>query len=197
MNTDRALQLLGQGHQPRVVAAALGVTESAISQLLSQEQYAREVTEKRAAALSRYSDLDDKWNALEDRLLDKLEKVVPMLMKPRDILHALDKVNGAKRRGSFAPQESLPQDRVVALDLPPSVQYNIITNINKQVVEIQGSNGESQSLVTIPTSQLDGLANEKRERKAITGRCEESATIESANSPALLSKPAENLADLL
>ena len=197
MNTDRALQLLGQGHQPRVVAAALGVTESAISQLLSQEQYAREVTEKRAAALSRYSDLDDKWNALEDRLLDKLEKVVPMLMKPRDILHALDKVNGAKRRGSFAPQESLPQDRVVALDLPPSVQYNIITNINKQVVEIQGSNGESQSLVTIPTSQLDGLANEKRERKAITSGSEESATIESANSPALLSKPAENLADLL
>ncbi|TFZ81691.1 hypothetical protein [Candidatus Macondimonas diazotrophica] len=197
MNTERAIQLLGQGHQPSVVAAALGVTESAISQLLSQDTYAKEVAEKRAAALSRYSDLDSKWNNLEDKLLDKLEKVVPLLMKPRDILHALDKVNGAKRRGSFAPQESLPQDRVVMLELPPSVQYNIVTNINKQVIEIQGSDGKSQSLVTIPTNQLDGLANEKRKREAIASGSAKSSETENSNSQALLSKPPESLADSL
>jgi predicted transcriptional regulator len=197
MNSERAIQLLGQGHSPRIVAAAMGVTESAISQLLSQDSNAQLVSEKRAAALSRYSDIDDKWNRLEDTLLDKLEKVIPLLIRPRDIINALDKVNSAKRRGSFAPQESLPQDRVVSLELPPLTQYNFITNINQQIVEIEASDGNRHNLVTIPTNQLDGLANEKRAKSLTFGGSSKGAEIESPNTEALLGEQTENLADLL
>ena len=197
MNTDRAIQLLGQGHAPRVVAAALGVTESAISQLLSSEATAKEVAEKRAEALSRYTEMDDKWNALENRLLDKLEKVVPLLMKPRDILHALDKVNGAKRRGSLTPQDTLPQDRVVSLDLPPAIQYNFITNINKQVVEVTEGNDIRHPLITIPTDKLEGLSNEKRARALTAGGQAESAENESADATALSSESPKDLASRL
>ena len=47
---QHALQLLGQGVAPSQAAAALGVSESQISQYLSDEDFAAELAAQRASA---------------------------------------------------------------------------------------------------------------------------------------------------
>lgn len=158
---QRALALLGQGHAQSVVASALGVSESYISQLLSDEDFAAQVQECRVQSLSAATDIDNKYNKIEMELLNKLEGVAKLFVSPRDILNALTKINAAKRRGAAAAPETVPRERIVVLELPQKVQYNFVTNINQQVVEIQEDGTEnSQSLVTIPINELGKIANE-------------------------------------
>lgn len=154
----RALQLLGQGLSSSVVASALGVTESRISQLLSDSEFAKEVQRLRFENLQQSTAIDGKYSAIEDKLLDKLEKIVPLISKPRDVLAALSTVNGAKRRGATSVDTDTLQAKVVNLTLPVSVQQKFITNVNQQVTEVRDESGKAQTLVTASSGSLSGLA---------------------------------------
>lgn len=155
----RALQLLGQGLSASVVASALGVSESRVSQLLAEEEFAKEVQRLRFENLQQSTAIDSKYNDLESKLLDKLEKVAPLITKPRDILAAISTVNSAKRRGATTADTDSLQAKVVNLTLPVSVQQKFITNINQQITEVRDDQGNSQTLVTASSGSLDGLAS--------------------------------------
>jgi len=157
--TARAIALLGQGLSPSVVASALGVTDSRISQLLSDPQVAAEVQKARFENLQQSTEIDSKYNALEGKLLEKLERVLPLITKPRDLLNAINTVNGAKRRGQSAPDTDALQAKIVNLTLPKIVQQHFITNINQQVTEVRDESGNSQTLVTADSGSLDGFAS--------------------------------------
>lgn len=154
----RAMQLLGQGLSASVVASALGVTEGRVSQLLSNSEFAKEVQRLRFENLQKSTAIDGKYSAIEDKLLDKLEKIVPLITKPRDVLAALSTVNSAKRRGATSVDTDSLQAKVVNLTLPVSVQQKFITNVNQQVTEVRDESGNSQTLVTASAGSLDGLA---------------------------------------
>lgn len=189
-NRDRALTLLGQGHPQSVVASALGVSESYISQLLSDEQFSAQVQELRVASLSAATDLDNKYNNIENELLGKLENVAKLFVSPREILNALTKINAMKRRGASVAPEAIPKERIVVLELPQKVNYNFVTNINQQVVEIQSDGESAQSLITIPINELGRIANEKHghTRAISTSRREASSESEKSDSRAMREK---------
>lgn len=146
---EKALNLLGSGIAAESVASALGVTPSRIAQLLADEVFSGQVSKLRYKSLQSHNVRDDKYDALEDRLLDKLKLALPLMVKPSDIVNAMTRVNAAKRRGQSTPQQVVNQQNIINLTLPVVIAEKFSMNINNQVVKA----GE-QELLTMPSGNL-------------------------------------------
>ena len=156
---ERALELLGQGLSTGVVASALGVTDSAISQLLADENFASDVQKLRFDSLQKSTQLDSTYTDIEGKLLETLEENLPLINKPRDILSAINVINGAKRRGLDSPDSGALEAKVVQLTIPAALQQKFVVNIANQVTEVQGDQ-INQTLVTATAGDLDELVKE-------------------------------------
>ena len=154
---EKAIAMLGSGTPASIVASALGVTESAISQLLAQEDVSKEVTDLRFKSLTRQTALDDRYTSMEETLLTKLEKVIPLMTKPRDVVASLTAINNTKRRGASNLGGTVGQSQVVSLTIPITIAHKFVSNVNNQVVEVHDESGSASSLVTASSSSLDGL----------------------------------------
>lgn len=148
-NEERALELLGSGISPAQVASALGVTESHISQLLSNEEFASKVSQLRYEALSKHNLRDAEYDSTEDALLDKLKNSIPLMTRPMEIVRALTAVNSAKRRGQAAPEQIHGKVEITQVVLPAVLINKFIVNNKNQVVSI----GE-RDLLTIQSGTL-------------------------------------------
>jgi hypothetical protein len=149
----RALELLGSGVQTDAVASALGVNPSRISQLLSNTEFAEKVAALRYQNLQKHNERDNKYDRVEDALIVKLEKSLPFMYKPPEILRAIQVINGAKRRGQNAPTQSSTHQNIVNLVLPVQVIKQFSTNVNNQVTKV-GSEDGVQELITMPSGDL-------------------------------------------
>lgn len=159
---DRALQLLGAGISSSQVASAIGVSESRISQLLADDIFAGKVSELRYKSLTEHNLRDNKYDKLEDMLIEKLEKSAPLMIRPETILKAITVVNGAKRRGQSHTNTVTDKQNIVQLILPTKVTQKFTTNINNQVIRA----GE-QELMTMPSTALMSSIEEE-EIKEVT-----------------------------
>lgn len=151
---QRAIKLLGGGQPAVVVAQAVGVTESRVSQWMADASFAAEVTELKFHSLQKFNEMDDQYDSMEKKLGKQLEEQLPMLMRPMEILKALAVVNAMKRRGQSAPEQITTQSQVVNLLMPNVIIQKFTTNVNNQVIHAGG-----QTLETIQGSTL--LANAK------------------------------------
>lgn len=165
---DRALTMLQQGIPPVSVAAALGVTESYISQLMSDEEFAHQVQTARVEATTAQTERDAKYDRIEDTLIDKLEESVAYLVKPGEILKATQMVNQMKRRGTdtVAPATA-SATQIVQLILPQHITTQFTYNANGQVVEAEhvmpdGSQNK-QTLVTIQSNKIEDMLPKENE----------------------------------
>ena len=153
MTTEsRALELLGQGLGTEVVAAAVGVSASRISQLLADPEFSLKVSELRYENLAKHNARDNSYDAIEDTLVAKLKDQIPMMFQPMQVLKAIQVINSAKRRGTSAPESITRQNEVVSLIMPTQIIQNFTTNISNQVVKA----GE-QDLITVQSGSMDSL----------------------------------------
>lgn len=153
----KALTLLGQGLPAVAVAAALGVTESRISQLISNPEFAAQVADLRFTNLSKHSTRDAAYDSLEDSLLEKMKDLLPLMYKPMEVLKAISVINAAKRRGASAPETLASQSAVVQLIMPTQILQQFTTNIHNQVIKT----GETD-LVTIQSGSMKKLLQDTK-----------------------------------
>jgi len=177
---DRALSLLGSGVPAVSVAAALGVTESRISQLLASPVFTEKVSELRYESLQSYTKRDASYDTLEDKLLLKLEKSLAYMIKPGEILKAIQVVNGATRRGAKAASDStVSSANIVNIVLPTIITQKFQTNTKNQVIK-----AGTQELLTLPAHQLLKETKEKEEKEA-SKEAEATSTIDTPTQVAL------------
>ena len=150
---SRALSLLSQGLGPEVVAAAVGVSTSRISQLLSTPEFAAQVAEGRYENLAKHNTRDNAYDSMEDELKDCL----PFMMRPMEVLKAIQVINAAKRRGSSAPESITSQQTVVQLIMPTQILQSFTTNVNNQVIK-----AGQQDLVTVQSASMDKLLSSSK-----------------------------------
>lgn len=150
-NKEKILNYLGSGMSAAQVASAVGVTESYIAQLLSDEDFAVAVAKQRMAKLTKYAETDELYDELEQRLAKMLKNSIPFMTDPMKIVRALREINGLKRRGVASGESVANAQVVVNLTLPVAIQQKLTiqTNVNNQVVKI----GE-QSMTTAPVTAL-------------------------------------------
>lgn len=152
---ERALALLSEGVPANQVASALGVTESAISQYISDEQFAAKLAELRFEKLRKHNARDSELDELEDQLIKQLKTFAQLAVRPMEIARILQIVNSAKRRGASAPDHIHQATPVIRLSMPTMIvnQIALKVDVNNQVIS-----ANSHSLVTIPSGQISKLA---------------------------------------
>jgi transcriptional regulator with XRE-family HTH domain len=157
------LELLGAGVSQEAVASALGVTASYISQLMADKDFAQQVADKRFTQLHQHTVRDNKYDTIEDRLLERMEQSLPMMIKPNEILRAIQVVNAAKRRGSQAQELPVGQHAQVVLNIPIKLVQKFTTNILNQVITVEG-----KDLITMPPQTLLKKVGATDERQQLT-----------------------------
>lgn len=135
---QNALQLLGQGVAPSQAAAALGVSESQISQYLSDEDFAAELAAQRASATAEDLAYDEKLDRVEEEFLGRIEQKAAFANLQQS-LQAFKILNTAKRRkdSRIAPQ-STGSGTVVNITIPIAVIPQYVTNSKNEIVEVEG-----------------------------------------------------------
>ena len=172
---ERAIELLGSGISPEQTASAIGVSVSRISQLLSKEEFATQVAALRFKSLQRHNVRDNKYDDVEDQLLKRLENVIPMMIKPMEICRALATVNGAKRRGSSAPESVTNQTTVVQLSMPTKVVQRFSLNSSNQVINVNSNEAaaKGQDLVTMQSAKLLDILKSSQAALMLESRAQE------------------------
>lgn len=138
------LSLAEAGVPNKDIALRARVSESYVSQVLSEESYRRKVIESKLAVLDERTRRDAKYDELEDKLIEKMNKSVSMLSKPRDIMNALIAINKAERRGASSAEiaefarES--DSTVVVLDIPERASIRVTKSRTGEVVAINDRN---------------------------------------------------------
>lgn len=152
---ERILNLLGSGLDSAVVASAVGVTPGYVSQLLADQDFASKVIERRTIELTRAKGLDDSWDEIEERLLDKIKDLIPFLTKPRDLIQLLVYANNAKRKTTLTAGAGAggQEGNTVTVNLPQIVinQYKItmaggMTEVAGRTLDIMKSSDLMKSL---------------------------------------------------
>lgn len=132
--------LLKQGVSRSEAAAKLDITPSAVTQLAPS-----------IATGVATNPLDDQYDAIEKKLLDQLERTIPLLMRPMEISRVLTTINQAKRRGGPL-HTSNEAPKVLQLTLPIAIQNRFVVNAQNQVVS-----AGAQDLVTLPSNNVAKL----------------------------------------
>jgi len=151
---DKIRDLLGAGLDVTVVASAVGCSVSYVSNLMADEDFAREVAEIKVTRLQSAAKRDEKFNSIEDSLLDRLTELIKSpaftFTKPREILSALAVVNKAVRRGPAVDHSAENNSGIVVqITLPERVASKLVMNAQGEVVAL-----DDQTLVTMPSNQL-------------------------------------------
>jgi len=148
----KALTLLGNGHPNHVVAQATGLSDSRISQLLSEDWFSNKVKELRYQSLLKHNELDETYDYIEKELAEKLKGQLGLMFRPAEIVSTLSKVNAFKRRGVSSPENIVTQQPAMSLVMPTMIIQHFTKTINNQVVEVG-----DMPLATIQPGQLQRL----------------------------------------
>lgn len=165
--TTRTLQYiqdaLARNFQPEQIALGLGISASAVSQLISTHNIKVGGHSKKSA------DLDDAFDDLEALAARKLKTALAVCeLDPVKLSAVLARVNGLKRRSQGEGQGVLGGSHaaLVQLQLPENLgrNVNVIVSPRNEIVEIEGrtiATIDKQNLVKMSHARLDNLFTSK------------------------------------
>lgn len=149
---EQIKQLLQANCSITDAAATVGCEVSYVSQLMTDEEFAKDIITYRILNLQEQTNRDKKYDSLEDKLLAGLELKLEQgmaLMKTETILRAIQAINGAKRRGAVAEAPSTVVNNVINLTLPSHIVRQFQVNPQNEVITV----GE-KNLISMPASRL-------------------------------------------
>ena len=190
---EQIIALAESGIAHSLIAKRTGVSESYISQVLSEDSIRAKTIQAQLAVLDERTARDAKYDAIEDALLEKTSEIVPNLYKPQDIIKVLMMINKAERRGASSQQlaelANSRQDSVVPLELPERIRTKIIKSHTKEVISVNG-----RGLITKDSRTL--LQEIESEKTLLpVDPLDVDLELESTNSHVSLPAPSETSAD--
>lgn len=163
---ERARELLGESGLPaHVVAATLGVTPGYISQLLADANFAYDVQTLRFKRTQSYAKRDEKIEAIEDKLLEKIATSVKFANKLPELTKAFQVMNAAKRRGTVDVNDSgLTTGVTITLTMPKTTvnTYQVRLDVNNNVVEAGSQSMHTATLKDVVTLVTERASTENR-----------------------------------
>jgi transcriptional regulator with XRE-family HTH domain len=148
---DRIMELLGQGLSGSVVAAAVGVTPSYVSQLLENEDFRLEVSIRRAGKAEAGLARDNSWDGVEKLAIGKMFEIMEkgLISRPNDLIRIAQIANSAKRTAKELESADGAGAPTVVISVPEAAIVHFKMNSESQVIEI-----DARSTEALPTSQL-------------------------------------------
>lgn len=161
---DQLIELLGDGHSQVAVAQALGISESRVSQLLQDPELRAQVAAVRAKKLGRESRIEEKRVTLEEKILEKLERAIPImaLSKPLDIARVYQIIS-ASRKASGVTRDLEGAGAHVTVVLPAGILGSKFKlNAQNEVIEVE----DGVPLITA-NQRILGEANDQRAKDRV------------------------------
>lgn len=138
LNRQLAVQYLAQNIQPSIVAGILGVTESQISQLMADPDFAAEVAQHSQGAAAEDLAYDSRVDKAEETFLTNIEQRA-QFANMQQSLQAFKLLNGAKRRKDTRVHNSAQNSGVtVNITLPAALVPDYVMNAQAEIVEVSG-----------------------------------------------------------
>lgn len=158
---SRLIDYLVAGATREQAATALGISASYISDLYASEEFQAKLTEKRSAVLDKRLETETTIREVETLAINKIKHSIGMIMDPMKILQVFKVVNSA-RLSQAIQQPVVSTSPVVALTLPISLVNNFVIDSTNKIIALG-----DQTLVTLPTGNLERLANDSAKPIAI------------------------------
>jgi len=165
INSLELARLSAENHSPTDIAGILGVTTSAITQALQQEdvQKLKEDFQLRTDAKV----FDDKYDSLEARVASLLERKIAtegMSLKIRELTQTVQLLNGLKRRtGIHSGNSQGTGGSIVQINMPVRItQQSVVVSPRGEILEIDG-----RPMETIQPSNLRLMAQQATQAAAM------------------------------
>lgn len=157
---DKLKELLGRGISGAVAASAVGCSESYVSQLLAEAEFAAEVSALKLLHVTKDTQRNDKIDNLKDKLLDQLEKAAQFAYKPGEVLTAAKALQALSttRSGNETAAAQQVQSQIVQVVLPTVTAASFTRNSLNEVVEVNG-----RSMATLTPAALKTIINQSKE----------------------------------
>jgi hypothetical protein len=146
------------------IAQVLGCSEGFISQCVASPEFMAEVAAIRIARTEAAANRDEAYDELEDMLLEKLKKSINFMLRPAEILTALEKINKAVRRGQTSGViSSNTLNQSVQIVLPNVTAVAFLKNQQGEIIEAGG-----RSLATLSSTSLKQMASTNQKLLGVT-----------------------------
>ena len=120
------------------------------------------LAEARISNLSAATDRDARYDSLEDDLLERMKDCLPLMIRPHEILKAIQVINSAKRRGAGPGNSVTENQTIINLVLPTQILTQFQMNTQNQVVQ-----AGDQPLLTIQSGSLLAQIKAKKEKQNV------------------------------
>lgn len=149
---EHIISLLSQGISASQVAAAVGVSESYISQLRNDPELSALISTQGTAKLEKDAAFDSSLERAELMALEKIEKNLPFANMGQ-AMAAFRILNSARKRSdAFATPADQSTNITVNLTLPAAAAARYVVNNANEIVEVEG-----QTMVTATAKSIDSL----------------------------------------
>ena len=151
-NKEQIIALLSQGISAAQVAAAVGVSESYISQLRNDPEISDLIVTSGTAKLEAAALFDSSLERAELMALEKIEKNLPFANMGQ-AMAAFRILNSArKRKDAFATPVDQSTSITVNLTLPATAAARYVVNNANEIVEVEG-----KTMITATAKSLDSM----------------------------------------
>ena len=157
----RAQEMLSAGLPATVVAARLGVTDSTISQMLSDPDFAEAVETARLEATAEDQKFDSKLEETESQALDNIAAKI-RFGNLQQSLAAFKVLNGAKRRKDNAQLSQTSIGTAVQINMPTVLMPVYLLNQRSEIVEVDG-----QTMISASPKRMEEIVRERMPQTAI------------------------------
>lgn len=151
---ERAIALLAQNIQQSVVAGAVGVDDSYITQLLAEPLVVDEITQLRAKEVEKDLATDNEITEIKQLALKKIRSGLQFAKSPMEAARVFQILDNAKSRIRETSLGDNAGAQIVQITLPKNTQAVAIQlNAQNQVIDVAG-----RSMATLPSKALPALA---------------------------------------
>lgn len=146
-------QAINNGFNDGAIARALGITQSAVTQLKAEYGL---VPQRKAAA---YNGLDNLFDEIELNAATKLKQSLACTdLDPMRLTSILSKLNNLKRRSMGESPQGAGNQALVKINLPEhftsKAKIEVVLSSQNEVVAIQG-----RQIATMPSNRIEKLVN--------------------------------------
>lgn len=151
----RALEMLAGGIPQSAVANRLGVTESAISQMMEDPGFQQALEGKRLAISEKDASFDELLEETETTALERIAERIKF-GNLQQSLQAFKVLNSARKRKDSAQPQAGQQGTSVYINMPTILVPQFVMNQKSEIVEVDG-----KTMISASPARLNEIVQEK------------------------------------
>jgi hypothetical protein len=160
---EKLLGFLAAKVPQTTAAAAAGVSDAYVSQLMREPDFLAELAARSAGSLEADIKHDSTIESVEAKALETLEKKLPFVRSALEAGRIFQILNSAKKRATIDPASAglAGAARTVTIVLPAASRPGLKFNSDNQVIEVEG-----RVMAPLPSRELPNLAKQADEERA-------------------------------